>query len=225
MPRKLKITADGSPTFYLPHKNESYHSIHGALTESLHVFINSGLEHWLELNPLNSSLDLLEVGFGTGLNFLLTSSRLKNTKRLATYEAIEAYPLSIDEVEKFSLNNSFKDYFSSQELMELHRLPWERVHYFESTMSIKKIKSKVESFSFEKKYDVVYYDVFAKFLQPELWTSELIQLIANQVKKNGVFITYAAFGELRNALSKSNMNIERIKGPRGKREITRAIKH
>ncbi len=225
MQRQLKITADGSPTFFLPHKNESYHSKHGALTESLHVYINSGLEYWLKLNPLKSRLELLEIGFGTGLNFLLTSAKLKNMDIEVSYDAIEAYPLSMDEIEKFSLNNSFNSYFSSHELFELHRLPWASFQCFQSTISIQKIKSKVEHFSFEKKYDLVYYDVFAKFLQPELWKLELIQLIANHVKNNGVFITYAAFRELRNALIKSNMNIERINGPRGKREITRAVKH
>lgn len=222
--RKLKVTGDGSPTFHLPHKNESYHSKNGALTESLHVYIKCGMDYWLAFNGTNSSLDILEIGFGTGLNFLLTSARLKNTNIQVSYDAIEAYPLSLHEIKEFSLSKSFEGYFSSQKLIGLHELSWNTYHEFESNVKIQKIKSKVENFSFRKKYDLVYYDVFAKFSQPELWDRELIQSIASQLNINGIFVTYAAFGELRKTLRKSGMNIERLKGPIGKREITRAIK-
>ncbi|MCY4161945.1 MAG: tRNA (5-methylaminomethyl-2-thiouridine)(34)-methyltransferase MnmD [Flavobacteriaceae bacterium] len=224
MRRKLILTADGSPTFQLSHQSETYHSKNGALTESLHVFIERGMNHWLKLNSWNSTLDILEMGFGTGLNCILTITKLKGNHLEVSYDAIEAYPLSFDEVASFSRNKSFNTHFSSQKLLDLHKLSWNDYHELELNIRVKKIKSKVQNFSFQKKYDLIYYDAFAKFLQPELWTSEFIQSMTSSLNSNGVFITYAAFADLRDALKKSNMKIERLKGPLGKREITRAIK-
>ena len=46
MDREIITTEDGSTTLYIPELNEHYHSIHGAIQESTHIFIKAGIEYY-----------------------------------------------------------------------------------------------------------------------------------------------------------------------------------
>src|ERR1700749_4346832 len=90
---QIVTTADGSNTIFNSEVGENYHSRHGALQESRHVFLESGLKQFLAATGAGS-VSVLEVGFGTGLNFLLTADYCINRDISLDYTGIEAYPLS-----------------------------------------------------------------------------------------------------------------------------------
>lgn len=94
--RIIQTTADGSSTIAIPELNITYHSKYGAMQESLHVFIQAGIQHFLSLNK-TETLHILEVGFGTGLNALLTLNEAIQFNQKIFYEAIEPFPIAVEE--------------------------------------------------------------------------------------------------------------------------------
>ena len=88
MERKVIITSDGSSTIHLPEWDEHYHSKHGAIVEAEYVFIKNGL-----LAENKKQFSILEVGFGTGLNALLTAQKAQQKKISINYHGIELYPV------------------------------------------------------------------------------------------------------------------------------------
>ena len=89
---KIIRTEDGSDSIFTDEFDESYHSVHGAITESRHVFIKNGFRFLVsEKNP--GQLAILEMGLGTGLNVLLTWLENRKYNLSIHYTAIEAYPL------------------------------------------------------------------------------------------------------------------------------------
>ena len=222
--RILKITEDGSPTFYVPKLNESFHSKHGAILESKYVFVDRGFRYWCELNASKSKVDILEIGLGTGLNFLLTAHESKRKDKKLFYQGIDAYPLDSNELMSFAKLISFDHYFTEQQMIDFYQLSWEKWHQFEANIRIQKLNTKVQEFSMKKSYDLIYYDAFGRFAQPELWDEEILVPILNKLNQNGVFVTYAAFGDLRRNLTKMGLKVERLPGAPGKREMTRSAK-
>ncbi|MCO5230409.1 MAG: tRNA (5-methylaminomethyl-2-thiouridine)(34)-methyltransferase MnmD [Chitinophagales bacterium] len=218
--RELKYTADGSATLYVPHWDEHYHSVHGAIQESNHVFINAGLKYFIEeYSP--DVVRIYEVGFGTGLNAFLTAKwALENQIRIEYY-SIEAYPLSIEE----ALSLNYTEGFESQWLIlyeELHRVSWNEKNRISDYFSIHKINGKIEDKMNVKDIDIVYFDAFAPSAQPELWTEDVFQSFYNIMSKNGILVTYCAKGAVRRAMKAADWKIEKLQGPPGKREMTRA---
>ena len=98
MKKEIVKTKDGSETIFVPEFDETYHSIHGAIQESFHVFIQSGLKFITELNNIN----VLEVGLGTGLNALLSFINAKETNRKIKYTSLETNPLKWDLINKLN---------------------------------------------------------------------------------------------------------------------------
>lgn len=212
----VEITADGSATIYLPELNEHYHSIKGALTESLHIFIDCGLRHCPK-----QTVKILEIGFGTGLNAALTAMNA-GTKTIE-YHTFELYPLSINEIRAtgyFSLP-------SGSLLRQIHETRWEELTRISPAFSIKKIKRDFteESTELPTDVDIVYFDAFAPEKQPEMWTDPIFQKIHKAMSSGGILTTYCAKGEVRRRLQAAGFSVERLPGPpHGKREILRAVK-
>src|SRR4029079_7309521 len=98
MEREIIITKDGSNSIAVPELNVTYHSIHGAIQESKHVFIESGL-NYISNHSSVQPLHIFEMGLGTGLNALLTALEAEKQQRKIFYTAVEAFPLSIEEAE------------------------------------------------------------------------------------------------------------------------------
>lgn len=218
----LTPTADGSNTLFNEEIGEHYHSAHGALQEAKHVFIWAGLEHGLAtINP--QSISIIEVGFGTGLNFLLTLDYcLKNQIEL-NYTGVEAFPLTIEVIKSTGY-----DKFVSTETWEIF------INYYEKALdnktavsSICKLKiahTKLDDFKTEETFDIVYFDAFSVRHQPEMWTSEMIAHTCNFLKPKGIFVTYAITGNLKRAIKSCGFDIEKLPGAPGKREMLRGIK-
>lgn len=215
---KLFKTRDGSSTLYVPDLNEYYHSIHGAIQESMHVFINAGLKQFTQ-----EQLSIFEMGFGTGLNCIL--SYLYSDAQHINYTAIEKYPLastiidSLAYTEKLNLNNTQTEFFR-----QIHEVPWNESIILNKKLKLTKIKEDIKRYKHQDSYDLIYFDAFAPFAQPDLWTTDVFSVLYSQLHKNGILVTYCAKGEVRRNMQKVGFNVERLPGPPGKREMLRAKK-
>ncbi len=219
---QLVETADGSKTIYNSTVGENYHSKHGALQESRHVFLKSGLLYFLENNP-TSEVSILEVGFGTGLNFLLTADYCTTNHIKLNYTGIEAYPLSEDLINQTGyqqyIANPIWDRFINQYPSALTQATT-----ISSYCELKIAHTNLLNFNSNKQYDVIYFDAFAAIHQPEMWNEEAIAHTVGFLKPNGVFVTYAITGNLKRMLKALGIKVEKAPGAPGKREMLRAIK-
>ncbi len=218
MKSEIRLTGDGSKTLFVPELDEHYHSTFGAITESKHVFIEAGLKHAM----LNfDEIHLLEIGFGTGLNALLTV--LENTLQIIHYTAIEPWPVDTKTMEGLADADGLP--VSSDELFrKLHATPWNEKHQIAPGFYLTKIKSKFENADLQRgHFNLVYFDAFGPDVQPELWTEDVFRKISGSMVEGGILTTYSAKGEVRRNLQKSGFNVERIAGPPGKRHMTRGI--
>lgn len=215
------MTEDGSQTLYLPELDEHYHSIHGAISESLHIYIEQGL-----LTTGKQNISVLEIGFGTGLNAFLTYCFAQKDNLNIDYHSIEKYPL---QEEEYALLEYPKIIFPEHALIFncLHNAEWNKTVKISNNFKLNKIHTDLLTFPFDATpmYDLVYYDAFSPGKQPELWTTDILGKIAATVKENGVLVTYCSRGSVRRALSDAGFLMERIPGPKGKKEILRGKKN
>jgi len=220
MNKEFVITEDGSHTIYLPEMDEHYHSTHGAVQESLHVYINQGLLQF----PLKE-ISILEIGFGTGLNAFLTYVFAVKNNLKVTFTSIEKFPLT--EAEYTALNYSetiFTEH--ANVLKKMHQCEWNSLVEITPEFSIRKIQADLLTWEFgsPEQFDLLYYDAFAPTKQPEMWTEELINKVSACIKKDGIIVTYCAKGAVRRAFAAAGFQMERIPGPIGKKEILRGKK-
>ena len=214
------ITEDGSHTIYIPEMDEHYHSVHGAIQESLHIYIEQGL-----LQTTKTDLSVLEIGFGTGLNAYLTYCYSQERNISMNYICLEKYPLNEAEYSVLNYPDSiFPEYSTIFNLM--HKSDWGETIEIQERFKFKKIKADLLTFQFDEKpqFDLVYYDAFAPGKQPEMWTDQLLHKVAATVKPDGIIVTYCAKGAVRRSLADAGFSMERIPGPIGKKEILRGKK-
>lgn len=214
----IQTTADGSQTLFVPQLDEHYHSVKGALTESLHIFIRSGLHECESSEPR-----ILEVGFGTGLNAFLTLVEAEKG-RVVHFTSLEKYPLPMDIIEKMEytkfVDSAYTPYYHA-----IHEASWNVWQEITPHFHLRKVETDLTSLSFHEQYDVVYFDAFAPEKQPEMWTQEIMNAIYDCLAPGGIFVTYCAKGVVRRMLQSAGFITERIPGPPGgKREILRARK-
>ena len=214
---EVEITADGSATIYVPHLDEHYHSVKGALTESLHIFRNCA---FLYHSPSSQPLRVLEIGFGTGLNAVVTA--MATTKdRKAHYISLELYPVEAQLIEKLN----YGEMVDNDLLMALHQAQWNAPQVISPTFTLEKLQCDFTQCSLPTDIDVVYFDAFAPEKQPEMWDESLFKRIYDAMADGGILTTYCAKGEIRRRLQRVGFIVERLAGPPGgKREILRATK-
>lgn len=221
MKREFLKTADGSLTIHLPDWDEQYHSKHGAIQESKHVFIKTGLHHFCELHDVEE-LAILEIGFGTGLNALLTSQEAVEFDKIISYDGVEAYPISFDQVQ--GLNYPEQLDVDSSIFLKLHEVAWETPQKITPHFLLHKQQKFFKDITAINVYHLIYFDAFGARVQPELWTQEVFKTMYDALKKDGVLVTYAAKGSVRRAMQAVGFKVERLPGPPGKREMLRATK-
>lgn len=215
MKRELKVTSDGSKTLYMENWDECYHSVHGALNESMHVFIKNGLNE-VEAD----SLHILEFGFGTGLNALLTLS--ERGGRSIQYTALEKYPLSEEEWNAVAYGRTSEERVA---FASIHQADWNAPVEIESGFVLKKVETGFEEVEFEpNSVDLIYYDAFAPSAQPELWTTELFTKCFQTLKPGGFLVTYCAKGQVKRNMKEVGFEVMALPGPPMKREMTKATK-
>ncbi len=219
MNRKIRTTHDGSTTIYDENFGEHFHSIFGAEQESIHVFIKNGF-YAVNKNCLN----ILEMGFGTGLNALLTLLACKETGRNVFYHSFEMFPIDNFEIIQQLSFSCLNTELNKNVFLRLHQAPWnEKVQLTDNFCLLKQNHNFVDAhLSFS--YDLVYFDAFSPERQPELWTFEVFKKIFNSLHTGGILTTYCAKGEVKRTLKKVGFEVHLLPGPPGKRHMISAIK-
>lgn len=218
---EIVVTGDGSDTLYVPELDEHYHSVHGAIGESKHIFIGAGFHPFRG----NSTLCLLEVGFGTGLNVLLTALAANECRCFTRYYALERYPLPAETIRRINypvlLGAQATDLFQA-----IHGSPWNMPVRISPMLELVKIDADfvAASLSDIPICNLVYYDAFSPEKQPEMWDQALFRKLYDRMEEGGIFVTYCAKGSVRRNLQWAGFRVERLPGPPGKREILRGIK-
>ncbi len=216
----LLITKDGSHTLYNDFANEHYHSSFGAIQESEHIFINAGLNTVIDKNI--KQIKLLEVGTGTGLNILLSYLWSAKNKIPVEYNGFEPFPISKPQI----LELNYPEVLSvDKELFLYIHENFDKEIFLSNSFSVMINTSKIENSKLQSDYyDVVFFDAFSPQAQPELWTTEVFEIIFNALKQGGVLTTYSCKGTVKRALKSVGFRIEKLAGPPGKREFLRAWK-
>ena len=219
MKRQIVLTADGSTTIHLPDWNEQYHSKHGAIQEAYHVFIKHGLEA-----VSKSAINMLEIGFGTGLNCFITLLEAEKKGLEIDYVGVDAYPVNNDEIKQLNYVSLLK-FSDKQGLFDaIHTISWEEKHQLATHFKLTKRKQLFQDVNDDKAFDLIYFDAFGAEHQPELWTAIIFAKMFTSLKLNGILVTYSAKGSVRRAMQEVGFEVERLPGPPGKREMLRAKK-
>jgi tRNA U34 5-methylaminomethyl-2-thiouridine-forming methyltransferase MnmC len=215
---QLVITSDGSHTLFVPELNEHYHSIHGAVQESEHIFIKAGYEK-CKADPVH----IFEAGFGTGLNALLTAVRSIIDNREVFYTSVEKYPVMDDLIK--SLNHHEYAGPDGKRVFELiHSSPWGEMKCIFNKFNLLKQEGDLTDFIPAYPIDLVYFDAFGPDKQPSMWTREIFSNIASFMRSGGILVTYSAKGEVKRNLRSVGFDVKLLPGPPGKREIISANK-
>ena len=200
------------------------------MAEALHVFIHEGLKHWHSQNQA-SEISILEIGFGTGLNCVLTYLEAKKNRWKINYTGIEAFPLDKKEVQLLDYPSNLKELYSDseQDIHELfsiiHDISWEKKFFISEDFALTKQKKLFSEITDSENLDLIYFDAFGIRVQPDLWTEIIFLKMYNALKSNGVLVTYAANGKARRAMQNVGFSVVRLDGPPGKREMMRAHKN
>jgi tRNA U34 5-methylaminomethyl-2-thiouridine-forming methyltransferase MnmC len=217
---EIITTSDGSHSLLNTTLNETYHSRHGAVQESLHVFIKEGLDYLLTKKPA-ATISILEIGFGTGLNALLTAQRALEVSAVVQYTSLETKPLP--ELIWAQLN-----YTSSPDaevlFRSLHEAPWATAVDITPAFRLTKRKvSLLEATFAPGSFDLIYFDAFAPNKQPEMWTYAVLETVVHTLREGGMFVTYCARGQLKRDLKALGLTVETLAGPPGKKEMVRGV--
>jgi tRNA U34 5-methylaminomethyl-2-thiouridine-forming methyltransferase MnmC len=220
---QIVATADGSNTIYNAQVGENYHSRNGAVQESRHVFLQAGLTYFLNLTPTQpTAVSILEVGFGTGLNFLLSADLCTAREIKLDYTGIEAYPLSADMIsqtgyEKYVTNATWQSFLRHYPTSLKTKIP------LNPFVELQTAHSELQAFTPLQKFDIIYFDAFAVAHQPEMWDEAAITHTLSFLKPGGVFVTYAITGNLKRTIKALGLRVEKAPGAPGKREMLRAV--
>jgi len=213
----IQTTADGSHTLYVQDIDETYHSVYGAIRESDFVFVEQGLSVCRK-----DLVQVLEIGFGTGLNALLTALEAGRTKRKIHYTTVERYPVPIQD----ALTLNYPDLLENSNALfdKIHRAPWETNVEINPFFVLHKINADFTTCALSGMYDVIYFDAFSPEKQPEMWCEDGFAKVIKHCNRDAVLTTYCAKGTVRRVLQKVGFMVERLPGPPGKREILRGLK-
>jgi tRNA U34 5-methylaminomethyl-2-thiouridine-forming methyltransferase MnmC len=217
--REIITTGDGSKTIQIKDWNEQYHSKHGAIQEAYHVFIHSGLDLFKD-----RVLNILEIGFGTGLNAFITLIESQKRNLNISYTGIEAYPVLANELGQLNYPEELNSITQKSDFLLMHSAPWEHDVKIGPSFKLRKVQKDFRDINASANFDLVYFDAFGARVQPELWTVEIFEIMFKAMKSKGYLVTYAAKGSVRRAMQEVGFTVERLPGPPGKREMLRARK-
>lgn len=218
---RLFETEDGSHSLFSEEFNVSYHSKFGAIQETKHVFIEAGLRYKA---VLGKELRILDIGFGTGLNAFMTLLEAEKRGLSVDYTGVEAFPISKELSDKLNYPELTGHPEKEEIFRQLHSDNWGETVQYTETFKATKVKKKFQELDFKERFDIVYFDAFAPGSQPELWEAPVLQIMHDALVKGGVLVTYCAKGDVKRTLKAIGFEVEKLTGPPGKREMTRATK-
>jgi len=218
MKSELILTEDGSNSLYVPEIDECYHSSHGAIQESRHIFIEAGLKQCRK-----SEINVLEVGFGTGLNAFLTMIEAERSSKRIQYVSLEKYPVETEKALRLNYPEELSP--GKRSCFEImHLSAWNKKVQVTPFFSLEKTEADFTQYTPEHKFDVIFFDAFSPEKQPEMWTQERFELIYRHCNHGAMLTTYCAKGDVRRSMQAAGFIVERLAGPQGKREILRGIR-
>lgn len=220
MKQTLFVTNDGSTSIHIEEWDESYHSKHGAIQEAYHVFIKNGLS-LLQ----GKSVSILEIGFGTGLNALITLKESQNFNQTIDYVGVEAFPVGMEMAMQMNYVSQLEDESLQTSFQKMHEVDWEVKHQISALFSLTKEKKMFQEINHKNQFDLIYFDAFGFRVQPELWSVEIFQKMYDAMKSGGILVTYACRTSIKNAMKEVGFTVEKLPGAPGKREMLRAIKN
>ena len=224
MKRKIVLTEDGSSSIFSEEANQHYHSHFGALQESMHIFIEAGL--CADSLSHLEKISVLEIGFGTGLNALLTCLKAEELHKKIYYETLELYPLSQQEAEQLNYPDILPYPAVCEIFTALHSTAWNRKETISENFTLhKRQTSAIHATYPAQTFDLVYFDAFSPEAQPALWTEDVFKPIYNAMKAPSILLTYCTKGIVKQMLKEVGFQIEKLSGPVGKREILRVRKY
>lgn len=212
-------TRDGSWTLRSEQLGEQYHSLHGALNESMHVFIRHGLEQ-----VAKPEVDILEVGLGTGLNALLTWCHADRAQQVVRYTALEPHPLPAASIAALEHARTVGVPERHADFLRMMTAPAGTDHRMSPQFRFMWLQHPLQAVEPREAFDLVYYDAFSPRVQPELWTEQAFRHVHALLRPGGALVTYCAKGEVRRAMLAAGLQVQRLQGPPGKREMFRAVK-
>lgn len=216
MGQNVFITEDGSHSVAVPELNVTYHSRHGAVRESQHIFMEAGLK---EILKRKRDVAIFELGFGTGLNALLTSMEEANIY----YETVELFPLDIAVAATLNYTSILKRPDLQPVFMRMHECEWNVVNTITERFTLMKRNEDIRDIIPANSFDLVYFDAFDPVAQPDLWQADVFSRLYNTMNKDGFLLTYCSKGIVRRAMKDAGFEVEKLPGPKGKREIVRAM--
>ncbi len=221
--KRIITSKDGSHTIELIGKNEQYHSTHGAIQESEHIYIKHGLT---TISQNKQRINILEVGMGTGLNVLLTFQYALLHHLQIHYTAIEAYPLEEEIWRELNYAKLLDDRSTLADVYNhIHQCKWKKETFISKHFILNKIDLPIQEVQLKPdNFDLVYFDAFNPDLEPQLWSVDVFTRLFSSMKRNSLLSTYSTKGVVKRALKSCGFNIEKKPGPPGKREILNAIK-
>ena len=215
---ELIITEDGSHTLYVKELDEHYHSHHGAVTESRHVFIEAGLKA-----VRGDHINIFEMGFGTGLNAFLSLVDSQGSGKTIHYTGLDKYPLETGVLESLNYASLFTE-IERKFFHHIHNIPWNKSIKINDEFTLEKKKGDIASLDIIDQYNLVFFDAFSPGKQPELWTTEIFTRIYRSMLPGSILTTYSSKGQVRRNLTEAGFRVEKLTGPPGKRDMTRAWK-
>ena len=222
MQKKIILTEDGSTSLFDELSGEHYHSVFGALSESELVFIQNGL---LFSIVDKKEISILEMGFGTGLNALLTLRMITEKNVGCRYTAVEAFPISIETAGllNYCENASLTDFNNAFQL--LHQAEWNKFEPISSLFKLQKILVDMRDFQPDREcFDLIFFDAFSPQSQPELWSKAIFSKLFESLTSKGLLVTYSSRGTVKEALRNVGFEVKRLPGPKGKRHVLRCMK-
>lgn len=220
MPIKIITTEDGSHSLFDEKLKETYHSTRGALGESMQVFVKKGLEHWVTQNHADE-IRILEVGLGTGLNVFLTAQFAKKNNQKIHFTSLEPFPIEKEIYENLNYHETESE---RQLLMKIHEADWENEIAISPNFKLLKTVTKLENYSSNEPFNLIYFDAFAPSKQPEVWSLDNIKKCFSLLAKGGVLTTYCAQGQFKRNLAEAGFEVETLQGAMGKKEMVRGFR-
>ncbi len=221
MKHEIIITQDGSTSIYIPELDETYHSKFGAIQEAKHVFIKNGLDLFED----GSEISILEIGFGTGLNAIITLLEAEKRQLKINYVGVEAYPVAANEIVQLNYVTQLEAPEKQVCFEFIHACEWEKEIAITPYFSITKRKQFFSDIKDKNLFDLIYFDAFGFPVQPELWNETIFKIMYDALKEKGILTTYACRTSIKKAMQFVGFETLKLPGAPGKREMLRAIKN
>lgn len=219
---EITTTRDGSHTLYSQQFDQHYHNPNGAVAESKHVFfVQSGL---LDALTNRDQITILEIGFGTGLNFLLLMDYCQelNTETHIDYYAVEGFPIDAETAHNLNFDQHLNNPDLAEHLPPIFEGLSDGINHFDfsNNINLHLFKGMFDDFHPQNiQADYIFQDAFSPDVNPELWTGKTFKKLAEMSKNNIILSTYCAASKVQGALAWAGWNVAKTQGALGKREM------